>query len=349
MKTLILFILLTSLSAVKGGRSFTDLQEKIDANEGTIEITEDYEYNEKIDEDLEKGILIDQNNIKINGNGHTINGCGKSRIFNINADNITISNLNFENGNNNTGGGAIKWTGHKGKLIDCNFNGNFAPVGGAICTYTNNMRIYGCRFENGNADKAAAINWVGLNGKIKDCSFSNLTARENGGAVHISHENTVIENCSFRSTSSEKGGAIYLSSATDGAIVGCRFENIGTKRTGAIHYSNCKSNIILGCEFAGNRGGAISETKGRNNTIFDCTFLENKSDSCGMITMNGLNSEIDNCNFYDNESENGLIKWKCMKGKITNSTFENNLCNEIEVASFADVDFKNNFVIQGKY
>ncbi len=145
---------MTSLSAVKGRRSFTDLQEKINENEKTIEITKDYEYDEKIDEELEKGILIEQNNITINGNGHTISGCGKSRIFNINANNITISNLNFENGKDNTGGGAIKWIGNEGKLAGCNFNGNAAPVGGAICTYTNNLRICGCRFENGNADKA---------------------------------------------------------------------------------------------------------------------------------------------------------------------------------------------------
>lgn len=46
-----------------------------------IEITQDYVYVNESDYELTDGILINKTTLFINGNGHTIDGAGQSRIF----------------------------------------------------------------------------------------------------------------------------------------------------------------------------------------------------------------------------------------------------------------------------
>ena len=92
--------------------TYTALQKKITlAGDGsTINLTRDYQYND--DFKLTTGVFINKD-ITINGNGHTIDGMGKSRIFNINYGDglklykVTLNNITFKNGNAKIYGGAI--------------------------------------------------------------------------------------------------------------------------------------------------------------------------------------------------------------------------------------------------
>ena len=65
--------------------NFNDLQIKINAADegGTVNLTNNYTYDDSFSSD---GISITKA-ITINGNGFTINGLNKARIFNINASN----------------------------------------------------------------------------------------------------------------------------------------------------------------------------------------------------------------------------------------------------------------------
>ena len=94
---LVMAILFISIGAVSAEGNFTALQEEIDSSTDSIEITQDYVYDNSTDYELDSGILINKSNFTINGNGRTIDGSNQARIFDITGNNITISNLIFIN------------------------------------------------------------------------------------------------------------------------------------------------------------------------------------------------------------------------------------------------------------
>lgn len=132
-------------------------------------------------------ITISQDNIIINGNGHTIDAGGSKdfAIFNITGNNVTINNLKFTN---------------------CRYEYN-SP----ISWYGNDGVINGCIFRNGFSVNGGAITWMGNNGTISQCLFENNIAKGVGGAIYIGGTNNTISNCQFvRSQSQLSGEAIYV-------------------------------------------------------------------------------------------------------------------------------------------
>ena len=53
------------------------------------------------------GIELDMDDIVIDGNGHIIDACTRTRIFKITGENIKIRNVTLKNGFSHKGGGAI--------------------------------------------------------------------------------------------------------------------------------------------------------------------------------------------------------------------------------------------------
>lgn len=178
--------------------SFYDLSCEINnTSEGEILVLDkDYEFvNES-----NKGIIISKS-ITIDGDGHILNGNKLSRIFNITADNVTIKNVNFINGNaygryfsNNVGGGAIHWSGNNGYLFNCSFENNTGsgieddPFD-EVETYVDDQgRIWTVvrqRPMGAKTNEGGAILWLGSNGTVDGCSFkSNGVGYPNsGGAI----------------------------------------------------------------------------------------------------------------------------------------------------------------------
>ena len=154
---LVLIFLFISISAVSAEGNFTALQNDIDSSTGSIDIKQDYAYDNTSDYKLNSGILINKSDITINGNGHTIDGSNQARIFNITANNIIISNIIFANGNINEGlGGALHSSG--------------------------SVTLNNVTFKNSNADYGGAISVSGQS-IINNAIFTNNTASEDGGAI----------------------------------------------------------------------------------------------------------------------------------------------------------------------
>lgn len=145
---LVLLVLFISISVVSAEGNFTALQEEIDSSTHTIEIKQDYIYDNATDGKLENGIEIDKNNYVINGNGYTIDASNQAGIFEIIGDNITISNLNLINARGKTGG-AI-YSGGNIILNNVTFKNNYADTGGAIFT-RNQITINNSTFTNNRA------------------------------------------------------------------------------------------------------------------------------------------------------------------------------------------------------
>ena len=73
-----------------GDDSFTKLADEIESKD-VVDLTHNYKFNNKTDNST--GILISKDNFVLNGNGRTIKANNQSRIFNITANNVTLSNL----------------------------------------------------------------------------------------------------------------------------------------------------------------------------------------------------------------------------------------------------------------
>ena len=90
--------------------TFTELQKIINLTPdgSTINLDKDYSYDAGFNT---KGIVINKN-LTINGNGHTLNGLSKSRIFIINFDllinnRVILNDIKITNGYTDYYGGAI--------------------------------------------------------------------------------------------------------------------------------------------------------------------------------------------------------------------------------------------------
>lgn len=81
--------------------SFSDLQNLIDSSDSeTITLDKNYVFDMEKDSSYMDGMIIEDKNIIIEGNGFTLDGAGQSRIFKLINSQMTINNLNLINGNN---------------------------------------------------------------------------------------------------------------------------------------------------------------------------------------------------------------------------------------------------------
>ena len=110
-----------------GELNFNDLNRIINGNSNsTIYLSNNYKYDEDSDTDFVNGIIIDRD-LTIYGNGMTLNGDKKARIFNVIDSNLNVNfyNIHFKNGHSSNNGGAIRG----GTAYNCNFNDNYASNG----------------------------------------------------------------------------------------------------------------------------------------------------------------------------------------------------------------------------
>ena len=148
--------------------------------------------------------------ITIDGKGHTLDAKGSSRIFKINAENVTLKNIIFKNGHGNNSG-AIQWMNTKGVADNCTF--------------------INCSAENGGS-----VYWNGENGMINTSTFDHSTATSNGGAIYWNANNGEIANSIFTNSYAQNGGAVYVPENRNVEIKSSIFDsNIAEEESGAVY------------------------------------------------------------------------------------------------------------------
>lgn len=266
--------------------TFTALQYKIDnATDGsTITLENDYVYNSSIDTG---GIEISKP-LTIDGNNHIIDADSKSRIFNINSDNIVLKNIIFKGGSAGTGGAIInnintvvsysgniipnEHTAYNCEISSCDFINCHANNGrgGAIynarpCT----CNINSCNFINCSAmdtkdnPRGGGAIYGDSNCNINSCNFTGCSANYGGGAISTNYDTTCnINSCNFSDCSAEKGGAIFSG-------------DYGIRENMANLYVE---NSIFTNNKASSDGGAIC-TSQSNLDVLNCIFINNYGDA----------------------------------------------------------------------
>ena len=160
----------------------------------------------------------------------------------------TIENCTFIENNANLYGGAIS-TGYfyehmELKVTGCDFEGNTAPLGGAIQAMGTNIDIIDCNFkDNVVSEYGGAVNVEADDVAIRDSIFNSNIANVNGGAVYIKGKNTLVHNSTFISNEAIPdvnklndglGGAIYVISSQ--ALVEDNVFRFNTARNGSALY-----------------------------------------------------------------------------------------------------------------
>ncbi|MBR0059564.1 MAG: hypothetical protein IJP99_09570 [Methanobrevibacter sp.] len=339
---LIFLVLFISISAVSAEGNFTSLQEKIDASSNSIEITQDYSYDNTTDHKLNDGILINKTNYMINGNGYTIDGSSQARIFNIYGNNITISNLNFINANAAGEHGGAVYSSGSITLNNVTFKDNYADYGGAIYP-SDECIINNAIFTDNTAemDGGAIITWSTL--IINNATFTNNSATASGGAIYSIGQITVTSSL-FNDNQAEFGGAI--NTWTTSIITNTTLKNNQAESGGAI-YAAGKTTIIdsILTNNTAQNGGALSarDETAIDNTIFTSNTAQDKG---GAIFTNG-NSNMANSIFKNNlANSGGAVYFNVFtneNSQLINNVFENNTANNGGAVYF-NTEFNNNLI-----
>ena len=288
--------------------SYVDLVNEINSCQGNIfELSNDYIYDYLNDSSYTNGSVINKSDFTIDGNGHSINGAGLARIFNITANNITLKNINFINGNADFGA-AIYCKDINLKIIGCKFSNNIvSSSGGAIFFDGYDLLIADSKFISNEAYDYGAVDVKSITAEIRNTEFCENRAYDYG-AVGVSSGDVLIDNCTFESNYANRSIAA-LALNTKVTVNNTIFKNNRAKYSGTLYYENYNPDEEL--------------------IIDNSQFIDN--DCCGAY-LNHYNVKILNSNFKNSVSEDGIAIYN---GAINKLYLSNNTVNSYKPQIFS--------------
>ncbi len=270
-------------------------------------------------------------NFIIDGNGHTISGDNRFRIFEVDGGRLTILNLHMLDGKAGLGSAIFADRGatvylesssvkrsvatYSGAVFarysqlyvnSSEFSWNFADTGAAIYGPASNIQVTLSRFEGNGSRKGGAIyHYVGR-ATIKNSEFHNNTASKDGGAMINAHGVLQVRDSVFSQNSASAGGAIHsLGYDSLLTVAKSRFDhNKSSGEGGAISaYSDDVfiSDSTFESNSAGTLGGAIF-TKGGAFLLSYSSLHLNKAKEGAGIYADGVSVTILNAVVADNIS-----------------------------------------------
>ena len=294
------------LSADTG--TFSELQQLIwrSKDGDNITLDKDYSYDSAF---TRTDLQIPRSSLTIDGQGHTLDGKGASRIFYVtdSASNLVVKNIVFKDGKKDTAGGIFS-VGSNTQIIGCTFTNNVATtgnVGGAIL------------LKNG--------------GTITDSVFNGNTAPGSGGAIRLEGDNYIVSGCTFENNKATQslGGAISA---------------LGNKITitGNTFTSNTAGRDGGALDIEGGINGDDG-LPGYNNVITNNKFTGNTAIYGGGLSANGGDLTIANNEFSKNHAtELGggirIVGVSTTTGTIKNNTFNGDYADLSGGAIFSNGD-----------
>ena len=125
----------------------------------------------------------------IEGNGHTIDGADRYRIFEVSGDWLHIKDLNLKRGRADTGGAILASDGALLILVNSTISDSYADSGGAITSKESDV-------------------------SISDSKLINNRASSSGGALHAEDSVVQIEDGLIRKNRAAHGGGIFVKDGT---------------------------------------------------------------------------------------------------------------------------------------
>lgn len=281
---------------LSAGNSYSDLNYLINSSTSSeIELDHDYAYSQY--SDVKNNLIVERDNIVIDGMGHTITGSRNTNYpaygFTVNSQNVVIKNIHFVDMGSlskKQDGGAILTSLNKNlTVINCTFNSCYGEWGGAISSAST---VENCSFDYCVGSYGGAASSCGI---IRNSNFTNCNAQE-GGAV--SQCDSI--NCNFIDNYAGYGGAGRLSS-----FINCTFDGNSASYAGAV-YQSFSNDVVINCTFINNKasstGGALYSSYG-NYYVINSTFENNKAYSNAV----SIRAHLVLCSFKNNVADNGVV------------------------------------------
>ena len=188
-------------------------------------------------------------------------------------------------------GGAISTgydgtAGQKVKISNSYFEGNAAPIGGAITTHGNDITVDNSTFiSNKAADDGGAVYVVDDGITVLNSNFGNNSAKNHAGAIYVKGNNVKIQNATFVNNSAHFAGAVRVEG----------------------NYVN-----VLNSTFIGNKAISDGVSKSQagalgisgNNVNIDSSYFANNTveGDAGAIGVKGSHIKVTNSQFYSNHA-----------------------------------------------
>ena len=219
--------------------------------------------------------------ITIEGNGYTISGAGKFRIFDVNGGKLTISDATLRDGMATQGGAIRLINGARVHASNVTFSDNVADYGGAIATESADVRldVSASRFISNRADNnGGAILADGGALNISGSAFLKNSAHDGryGGALETRAGQVAISNSTFSQNRAGVGGAIYSHGAYTTLTHVTLMNNQANHIVGAgiFHHSgalNLRNSIIAGSGRGDDCLGRLTENRGNLSQDGTCS------------------------------------------------------------------------------
>ena len=328
------------------GGDFDLLQDLVN-NESlsVINLERNYTYNEF--DTITEGVRITRP-ITINGNGFTIDAKGKSRIFNVTAGTINITNVTLKNGKADMGGAIYFENAISNSNINATYINNTAELGGAnyFVYWVSGSNVSGTYTNNKAEWNGGANNFnLGVSGSNIGGTYTNNKAEWNGGANRfgsVSGSNisgTYTNNKANGRNDLCGGGANYFVNGVSGSnISGTYINNTATNDGGANNFGTVSTSNISGT-YINNK----AERNGGANYFFDSVsgsniagiYINNTASSVAiiyfMVSYSTIltNVTIENAIFLNNKyNENMGVIFAEKTGVVAkNNWFGNNATN----------------------
>lgn len=286
-----------------------------DTNE--IILDEDITFENYEKDFFEGGIELDIDNLTIDGNGKTIDGANKSRIFIITGNNITLKNIIFKNGYSHKNydnplneSGAVFRVNHGVKLTveDCQFiNNNSENKGGVIYTSGSELNITNSILKN-NVSKiqGGVIYNKGSILNINNSDFADNSSKD-GGVIYNNKGNLTIYNSTLLNNSAQDGGVVLNAEGTIN-VGESIFSQNNAKKGVVILNSNGKLSIYnsnLCSNSSESDGGAIYSSGGEINIVQSKLNDNDTKERGGAIYLDKGLLSLNNSHLMGNASKSG--------------------------------------------
>ena len=327
---------------VSTGGAFFDLSILINATEenDVLTLVRNFTFDENLDQDFVNGIPINKN-IIIDGKGYTVDALSKARIFNINANNVTLDNLNLINALTPEDGAAIYFDGDLLTVSNSEFKNNTVKKdqfvefphyhgGGAIysigvlnvinSSFTENKAI----FYNNISDTTSDFSGGGAIYAKNDLSIYNSNFDSNiaktinvsdielithGSSIISMGEKVLIKNSTFKNNVAYYAAISYPRNYRGNfSIYDSLFVNNTANHAAALNVAPATGEII-NTTFENNHAKDIGVVTVSTNGGFlfkDCNFLNNSANGYGGALSLGPGSfTVENSLFINNYAGNG--------------------------------------------
>lgn len=316
-----------------------DFRNDLVASDGNISLSRNYDLTVGPDSKyVTDGIVVNNSDVFIEGNNHTINLNSLSRLFSVYNSSIIINNLNIRN----TKDYAIWAIDSNIATNNVNFSSNDVTNSTGVLTIRSSYNSSFDTFTNLKSDLGSAIVAVSGSSLIVNNATFNITHTQKWGSVYLSDSEGVIANTTFANMKSNYATAIYDSNSTL-VVSNSTFINLQAEETaGAIGIKDINEVILIeNCIFINvtsikDAGAVYADINGmlglkegkvlvQNSTFEDCG-----SNFGGAILQLGGSLMILNSTLTENFAiiNGGAVYTSNVDLTVINSTFENNFVTD---------------------